>query len=287
MVDSLMPVTDSPLRYPGGKTQLAPFVIEILRENNLFYGAYVEPFAGGCGIAWKLLLDNYVSEIHINDLDPSIYAFWASVLRHTDDLCELIEKTPVTISEWHQQKAIQQERRPKQLALGFSTLFLNRTNRSGILKGGVIGGKAQESAYPLDCRFKKEEILRKIQRIAKYRDQVTLTKIDAEEFILSTLPKLSKTALVNIDPPYYGKGRDLYCSFYEHGDHASLARAIPKIKQRWMVTYDNAPEIQRLYKKFPSINLSLNYSAQIKRVGVELMVLDPKLKLPADYRQAA
>lgn len=280
-----MPVTDSPLRYPGGKTQLAPFVIEILRENELFYGSYIEPFAGGCGIAWKLLLDAYVSEIHINDIDPSIYSFWASVLRRTDDLCDLIEKTPVTMQVWHEQKAVQQDRRARQLELGFSTLFLNRTNRSGILKGGVIGGKRQDSAYPLDCRFNKSDLLRKIRRIAKYKDQITLTKIDAEDFILNRLPKISKKALVNIDPPYYGKGRDLYCSFYNHEDHASLARVIPKIHQRWMVTYDDAPEIQRLYKKFPSANLSLNYSAQVKRVGVELMIIDPKLKLPAELRQ--
>lgn len=282
-----MPVTDSPLRYPGGKTQLAPFIIEILRENDLFYGSYIEPFAGGCGIAWKLLLDAYVSEIHINDIDPSIYAFWASVLRRADDLCELIETTPVTIEMWHKQKSVQENGRARQLERGFSTLFLNRTNRSGILKGGVIGGKRQESAYPLDCRFNKPDLQRKIQRIAKYKDQVTLTKIDAENFILDALPKLPKKALVNIDPPYYSKGRDLYCSFYEHEDHARLAKVIPKIRQHWIVTYDNAPEIQRLYKKFPSINLSLNYSAQIKRVGVELMVIDPKLKLPAQIRRAA
>lgn len=282
-----MPVTDSPLRYPGVKTQLAPFVIEVLRENELFYGAYIEPFAGGCGIAWKLLLDAYVSEVHINDIDPSIYAFWASVLGRTDDLCELIETTPVTMDMWVKQKAVQQNRHAHQLELGFSTLFLNRTNRSGILKGGVIGGKKQESAYPLDCRFNKLDLLRKIQRIAKYKDQVTLTKMDAEDFILNELPKLPKKALVNIDPPYYGKGRDLYCSFYKHEDHASLARVIPSIDQRWMVTYDNAPEIQRLYKNFPSINFNLNYSAQVKRVGVELMVIDPKLKLPAEICRVA
>jgi len=282
-----MPTTDSPLRYPGGKTQLAPFVIEILRANDLFYGAYIEPFAGGCGIAWKLLLNNYVSEIHINDIDQSIYAFWASVLRHTDDLCERIERTQITMDEWHRQKAVQHMGRPRQLDLGFSTLFLNRTNRSGILKGGVIGGKAQESAYPLDCRFRKTELIRKIQRIGKYKDQVTLTRKDATEFILETLPRLAAKALVNIDPPYYGKGRDLYCSFYDHADHVGLSQVIPKIRQRWMVTYDDAPEIQKLYQKLPTMNLKLNYSAQVKRVGVELMILDPKLVLPEELADAA
>jgi len=282
-----MPVTDSPLRYPGGKTQLAPLVIEILRENELFYGSYIEPFAGGCGIAWKLLLNNYVSEIHINDIDPAIYALWACVLRRTDDICELIESTPVTIDEWHRQKQIQLNRKSKQLELGFSTLFLNRTNRSGIIKGGVIGGKAQASHYALDCRFNKSDLIRKIQRIAKYKGQVTLTRMDAEDFILSRLPSLPINSLVNIDPPYYGKGRDLYCSFYNHDDHANLARSIPDIRQRWMVTYDDTPEIRALYSKFRTRNFNLNYSAQVKRVGVELLVIDPKLKLPDCWRLAA
>lgn len=277
-----MPVTDTPLRYPGGKTQLAPFVIDVLRANDLFYGTYVEPFAGGCGIAWKLLLNDYVSEVRINDIDRAIYAFWASVLRHADDLCELIETTPVTIDEWHRQRAIQEDSSARQLALGFSTLFLNRTNRSGILKGGVIGGKAQAGDYALDCRFIKPELIRKIQRIAARRSQVVLTRLDAEEFISGSVAGLPKKTLVNVDPPYYKKGPGLYCSFYEHADHASLARAVARIRQPWMVTYDDVPEIRALYRRFPMINKELNYFAQVKRVGVELMIFDRKLALPRE-----
>lgn len=276
-----MPVTDSPLRYPGGKSQLAPFVVELVRANDLFYGAYVEPFAGGCGIAWTLLLNNYVSEVHINDIDPSIYAFWACVLRHTDALCDRIENVEVTIDEWHRQKAVQSARRPRILDLGFSTFFLNRTNRSGILKGGVIGGLEQRGNYLLDCRFNRVDLVRKIRRIARQKDQVCLTRMDAEDFVRNRLPSIQKRALVNIDPPYYRKGPELYCSFYDHQDHVNLARAVAKIRQNWIVTYDDTPEIRALYRKYPVISQSLNYSAQTKRVGVELMVLDRKLQMPS------
>lgn len=281
-----MPVTNTPLRYPGGKSQLTPFVVKVLRANNLFYGSYAEPFAGGCGIAWTLLLNRYVTEIYINDIDRSIHAFWASALKETDALCERIETTPVTIEEWHRQKEIQRASRPKRLDLGFSTLFLNRTNRSGILKGGVIGGLQQNGNYKLDCRFNRKDLIGKLRRIAHYKDSVHLFCMDAEQFIRHELPKMERNALVNIDPPYYRAGPELYTRFYEHDDHVNLAKAVSAIKQRWMVTYDDSPEIRNIYRKYPMRTQELTYYAQVKRTGVELLILDPKLKLP-DERVAA
>lgn len=275
-----MPTTDSPLRYPGGKTQLTPLVIDVLRVNSLLDGVYVEPFAGGAGIAWKLLLGNFMSSVWINDIDPAIYAFWSSVLRHTDDLCELIETTEVTMEQWHAQRAVQQARRPRIVELGFSTFFLNRTNRSGILKGGVIGGLAQDGDYLLNCRYNKKDLLQKIRRIALYRDQVKLSRIDAELFIREQVAKLPSRALVNIDPPYYRQGPELYCSFYRHDDHVRLASAIRQIAQPWMLTYDDTEPIRNLYAGLPAVSKSLNYSAQVKRVGVEFVVFSDQLRLP-------
>lgn len=275
-----MPYTDSPLRYPGGKSQLTPYVIELMRANGLFYGAYAEPFAGGCGIAWTLLLNGYITHAYINDIDRSIYSFWACVLRYTDDICERIEKTPVTMKEWHKQREIQADPRSRVRDLGFSTLFLNRTNRSGILKGGVIGGLDQSGDYLLDCRFNKAGLIKKIERIALHSDQVTLSRLDGEAFLRERLPNMPKDLLVNIDPPYFSKGPALYCSFYDHRDHERLARSVAKIKQSWMVTYDDTPEIRDMYKKYPLISKSLKYSAQDKKIGVEVLILDPRLKRP-------
>jgi len=274
-----MPVTDTPLRYPGGKSQLSPFVVEILRSNNLFYGTYVEPFAGGCGIAWTLLLNRYVTEVHINDIDRSIHSFWASVLKDTDALCERIRRTPITISEWHRQRDVQKMPRPKRIDLAFSTLFLNRTNRSGILKGGVIGGLQQNGNYSLDCRFNREDLISKIERIATHKNNVHLFRMDAERFIKQELPSLDSDTLVNIDPPYYQAGPELYTRFYNHEDHVSLAKAVGGIKQRWMVTYDDSSEIRKIYKKYPIYTQELTYYAQVKRKGTELLILDPKLKM--------
>ncbi|MBI2727423.1 MAG: DNA adenine methylase [Polaromonas sp.] len=276
-----MPVTNTPLRYPGGKSQLIPFVIEVLRRNDLFYGEYAEPFAGGSGIAIHLLLNNYVTKIYLNDFDPAIYAFWRSVLNHSEELCELVQRTDITIEEWKKQREIYAFPTGHTVVeRGFSTLFLNRTNRSGIIKAGVIGGLNQNGNYLLDCRFNRDDLILKIKRIAAVRSQVKLTRLDAVQFLHKVIPETGENTLVNLDPPYYEKGSELYTSFYKTEDHSTLAHAVEKIDRRWMVTYDDAPAIRQLYARFPRFTSDLNYSAQVKRVGTELLVLDPKLIAP-------
>lgn len=276
-----MPVTDTPLRYPGGKSQLTPLVVEIMQENDLFYGEYAEPFAGGAGIAITLLVNGYVDRIHLNDFDPAIYALWQSILTRSDELCELIERADVSIEEWHRQRAVYfDEQATDALEKGFATLFLNRTNRSGIIKAGVIGGLSQEGNYKLDCRFQKAELIRKIQRIADYSEQIFLTRLDAARFVRDVTPRLGKRSLINLDPPYFRQGPELYTNFYQAKDHATLARAVSTMKKRWMVTYDDAPEIRTLYAEYPMYSSKLNYYAQVKRMGTELLVLDPQLSPP-------
>ncbi len=279
-----MPVTDTPLRYPGGKSQLTPVVVDILTRNGMLYGEYAEPFAGGAGIAMTLLLNNYVSGIYLNDIDPAIYAFWHSVLHQPDALSARIQQVEVTIEEWHRQRKVFLDPDCTDiLDKGFATLFLNRTNRSGILRGGVIGGLQQTGNYKIGCRFNKADLTRKVRRIADYQDQITLTCMDAAKFVKKVFPKSSSNTLVNLDPPYFGKGPELYTNFYKAADHAKLADAVSLLKRRWIVTYDDTPEIRQLYDAHPTYSSSLNYSAQIKRVGVELLVADRRLKLPPSF----
>ena len=272
------------MRYPGGKTQLTPFVIELLRANDLSQPVYCEPFAGGAGIGCRLLVTGMVSEIWINDIDPAIHACWDCVLNHTDALCELIATTPITMQEWYRQRAIQSRTSAKTLALGFSTLFLNRTNRSGILRGGVIGGKEQTGNYPLDCRFNRDALTQKIRRIALYRDQVRLHRMDARLYMRSVLKRLPAHALVNVDPPYYAAGPELYTNAYQHKDHVVLAKTVRAMPHRWMLTYDDAAEIRTLYAGMPQYRKSLTYYAQVKRSAAELLVLSSDLAPPASLR---
>ncbi|SEK11902.1 DNA adenine methylase [Achromobacter sp. NFACC18-2] len=276
-----MSTTETPLRYPGGKSQLAPFVTDLLRANGLLTGVYAEPFAGGAGLAFRLLFAGHVSEIWLNDIDPAIYGFWHSVLHDTEALCDRIQKTPVTIEEWHRQHERLFAKEGTSLDLGYAAFFLNRTNRSGIITGGVIGGKKQAGDYKIDCRFNKEGLLSKIRRIASHKEVIKLTQLDAETCIPLWEKTLPKRALMNIDPPYYVQGKDLYTNFYKPEDHKQLAQAIRKLKCPWMLTYDDAAEVKALYRGLPLYKKGLNYFAQVKRQANELLVLSPKLVAPA------
>ncbi len=276
---------NSPLRYPGGKACLTQLIIEVLKANRLVRPHYVEPYAGGCGLALSLLYGGYVSDIHINDLDPSIWAFWKSVLDHTEDLVKLVETTPISITEWRRQREIQMaEKTSDPVSLGFATFFLNRTNRSGIIKSaGVIGGFSQNGNYKMDCRFKRVDLVRRIRRVSKYRSRIHLYNLDAV-VLMDQNEMLPKHTFFYIDPPYFNKGSSLYTSFYDSAEHGDVANAIIRLEHPWILTYDNVDEIRKLYRKRRQFVFDINYSVQIKRVGTEILIASKGLRLTPEIK---
>ena len=265
---------------------MLPLVSTILKANRLERKHYAEPYAGGCGLALSLLYGGYVSDIHINDVDPSIWAFWHSVLNQTDEFAYMIAKTPITIDEWLHQREIQLAQDVDDpLALGFSTFFMNRTNRSGIIKtAGVIGGLKQTGPYKIDCRFNRDDLLRRVRRVAKYRSRIHLYRRDALAFIKDICNQLPATTFFCIDPPYFKKGSCLYASFYNPSDHAVLASSLLDIKNPWIVTYDNNPAIKMIYRDRRQYEFDLNYSVGTKRLGTELLIASKALRLPQSIR---
>ena len=261
----------SPLRYPGGKGQMYDTIVQILQDNHLENCNYIEPFAGGAGVALKLLSNGIVKSITLNDFDLSIYAFWYSILYDTERFIRKIITVEINMQEWKKQRIIQLEKENVPLFdLGFSTFFLNRTNRSGIIKGGVIGGKNQDSFYKMDCRFNKKRLITLIEKISTLKDKITIYNLDAEDFIIQVK---QKNSFYFIDPPYFCKGKQLYTNFFKPEDHLSLFKTIQKnLKNRsWIVTYDKCDEIYQIYKKQKYRIMSLNYSAQNKKKAEENM----------------
>ena len=260
----------TPLRYPGGKTKVYDYVKELIFLNECT--TYIEPYAGGAGVAINLLLNGDVKKIMINDYDRAIYAFWYSVLYHTEELIFKIEKTEVCIEEWYRQKEIQNYKQETEdlLELGFSTLFLNRVNHSGIIKGGVVGGKNQDGNYKMDCRFNKNSIIKRIRAIARNRSRIKIYNLDAEVFIKKSISK-TKKSFTFFDPPYYEKGPGLYTNFYRHEDHLSLAKTIEQYMtdKKWIVTYDNHPAIGEIYSRYDSHFYYLSYSITKPTKGIE------------------
>lgn len=274
----------TPLRYPGGKQRLAPFFAELISANALIGEHYVEPYAGGAGVAFELLLDGYVSHIHLNDSSMPIYAFWRSIVHHPEDICQRILNASLCVDEWKKQrKILQNAPEHDEIDIGFSTLYLNRCNRSGVLTGGVIGGLAQSGTWKIDARFPRNELVRRIEAIAAKRDLITLRNWDAEKFITEYVPLLPHDTLVYCDPPYFAQSSRLYLNRYKDEDHSRVARVIQEqLPRKWVVSYDSAPEILGYYSERRAFLYQLQYNARRVYKGQEIFIFSDDLVIPSD-----
>ncbi|ERJ64027.1 DNA methyltransferase [Porphyromonas gingivalis] len=277
----------SPLRYPGGKSRLVSFVKSVIEQNHLRGGTYIEPFSGGAAIALSLAIDGYMERIVINDYDRSIYAFWYSILHYTDAFIDKICSTPLSVEEWHAQRIIQYNKQNVDLFdLGFSTFFLNRTNRSGILKAGVIGGLNQTGSYKIDARYNKEQLIERIRLIAQHKNKFILHNEDAIN-LLRRYRNIARENLIYLDPPYYERGRELYVNFFRREDHVALSRAVQqRDNMNWIITYDNHSFIHGLYVNARSLAYTLPYSAGVNKHGIELLFCKRNIIIPENLLPA-
>lgn len=267
---------ESPLRYPGGKACIFPFMSKLFYENNLIGTSYAEPYAGGAGLALKLLYNEYVNEIYINDLDKSIYCLWKTLIENNLVFCDWLEDVEVSIENWQFYKSIQQNTdQHKDIDIAKSTFFLNRTNISGVIKGGIIGGQEQKGKYKIDARFNKTDLIKRVRRIESFKNRINVSNLDGISFIRK-MNRVSENVFIYIDPPYVQKGADLYMNFYSQKDHVKLANHVDMIDQRWLVSYDNTEFIISLYKEHRKVLYRLSQAAS-NRIGDEIIIFSNKL----------
>lgn len=261
----------SPLRYPGGKTFLFSFFDKIIKENGLGNITYIEPFAGGAGAALALLFLEKVERIVINDLDKAIYSFWKSAIFDSEKFIRKLFSTPITIKNWRKQKLIYNNPQSSCFDLGFATFFLNRTNISGIVNGGPIGGIQQEGKWKIDARFNKEKLAERICQLPLYKNRISVSNRDGVDLMNDYLNK--KNVFIYLDPPYYDKGAMLYLNHYKKEDHEVLATLLNCNPDAfWLLTYDNKKEIKSLYPERKIVNFSLNYNAYESHKGKEILI---------------
>lgn len=282
-----MAVSFSPLRYPGGKQILARVLGHLLKLNSREGGVYVEPYAGGAGAALSLLYGEYVRSVVINDADSRVYAFWDAVLNRTAALVKLIREVPLTVEEWKEQRQVYlKPARHSRLRVGFAAFYLNRCNRSGIIgNAGLIGGLKQTGKWKIDARFNREDLAARVERVARYRDRIELFNLDATDFLRKELPKprWADRAFVYLDPPYYAKGSQLYLNHYTSDDHAALAEFLSEASFPWVMSYDNVPEIRKLFSAYRSVTFNLGYSAREWKIGSELLIVPDHVRFPVAW----
>lgn len=272
----------SPLRYPGGKSILTNFFIDLFEQNHMNHVAYAEPYAGGAGAAINLLVTNVVSDIYINDANIGVYAFWKFIQESPQEFVHLVSTCPVTLDEWKKQREIVEHPNQYDLKhLGFATFYMSRTNRSGVLTAGPIGGNSIEkqrvATYKLDCRFNKEALIQRLQMISAYAHRIHVSNMDALDFLKS----LDPSVFVYLDPPYYVKGKCLYMNHYSPAEHEILAKyLLEEIKNRWVLSYDDVPNVRELYKSQPMYRFPLSYSVHNIKIGYELLTHSKDLTFP-------
>ena len=277
-----MPTTYTPIRYPGGKTKLYPEIKAILESNDLLGHPYAELFAGGAGLAIKLLLKGDVPSIVINDFDRAVYCMWDAVVNHAEELCKFIDSAVLDVETWKAMRTLYRSSGDVgDFELGKAAFYLNRTNVSGILSGGVIGGLEQAGNYKMDVRFNRETLKKKVMDIAARKDDIEVTRLDAEDFIND---RMSDSGLfAYLDPPYVQKGPGLYRSAFDEAKHRSLARKVGGARSKWVVTYDADDLIDDIYGNYERGDLEISYTANVKTVGKEKIILGPGLKWPERF----
>lgn len=269
----------SPLRYPGGKSSLYLPLRDMLRANGLTSGVYVEPYAGGAGAAVSLLVTGQVQQIVINDLDPAIFAFWRAVVGEPKEFSRLIESACLNLTEWARQREIyMMADRDDHMKLGFATFYLNRTNRSGTLNGGVIGGRNQLGRYKIDARFNKPELAERVRLIGMHANRITIRNQDG----LMIIDEFAREpgALIYADPPYFDRSGSLYLNSFKEQDHVALASKLNALRDaKWLLTYDDVPQVHQLYAQRRRDFIKLNYSAHRVVKAQEVMVYSDALAL--------
>lgn len=274
-------MNSSPLRYPGGKSLMTYFFVDLFLRNGLQEIVYAEPYAGGAGAAINLLLDGHVNEIIINDANIGIYSFWNALVNESERFIQTINTIPVTLTEWYTQRDILQKSTKPSFELGVATFFMSRTNRSGVIFGGAIGGSTEEkqnnAKYKIDCRFNKQDLIQRLKIIAKNKRRIKVTNEDALVF----LRQLDNNVFVYLDPPYYVKGKSLYMNHYTDKDHKELASFLQNEAHfNWVLSYDDVPQIREMYMNSDLYRFPLKYTVSKKQVGYELLTHSDNIHFP-------
>lgn len=258
---------------------MARFVADLLGHQDPRPRRYVEPFAGGAGVGLRLLVDEHVDEIVINDLNPGIAAFWRAVFQRPNDLLERLTACEISVDEWHRQREVYLAEPEDDVELGFALFFLNRTNRSGILDGRPIGGYEQTGHWKIDARFDRQGLEARLKALAQYGSRVVVNEVDGIDLIEQYLG--DQESFIYADPPYLDKGDHLYLDTLRWGDHVRLAELL-RSGGRWLLTYDVDPRItEELYAEFRCAQFSMSHSAAVQHVGQEYAVFAPTLHVPA------
>lgn len=258
------------IRYPGSKAKLIdpilaafPCEMTLAMFQTLTDWEYREPFFGSGAIGFHLLprLSRHCS-VWLNDADPDLVCLWQSVYARPMDLIGHITRFTPSAAAFFDFKKRDCDGEGSVAERGFRKLALHRMSMSGFgyMSGGPIGGKDQANKlYNVQCRWNPERMKRDIAMLHRQLNKFVNVRITCGDFA-DLLTDACCNAFVYLDPPYYEKGSQLYRFSFDADDHARLAEALQATNAQWALSYDDHPEIRRLYSWATFKELEVRYS---------------------------
>jgi DNA adenine methylase len=268
----------SPLRYPGGKRRLAPYITALLDLHGLEPGVFVEPYAGGASVGLELLHFQLIERLVLGDRDPMIIAFWQTVRDDVDWLCRQVEQVDLDLDTWRRMK---RGRFRSRRSLALACLYLNRTSFNGSLhrQAGPIGGQTQASDYAIGCRFPRQRLVRRLRACSELSDRIDIAQPqEAMKTVRQARDHARQhdmSAFFYLDPPFWDKSQRLYRYGFTETEHERLADALHWVKDPFVLSYDAAPEIVELYKGHRGRSIALIellYTGTARSAGQELVI---------------
>ena len=231
--------TNSPFRYPGGKFYARHLILRYIPEHT----HYCEPFAGGASIFFAQKCQTYAI---LNDLDEELMNCYIQIRDNVEGLIELLNGIPA-IKELHH--FYKNDFCPSNdLERAFRWYYLNRTSYSGIMKDeNCYWG------YGPKYSMQPENWPPHLRTVSDRLQGVDLLYQDFENLI----DNLVDGFFLFIDPPYYGADQKKFyrCNF-DYEDHLRLSDCLRRHSDRlrFLITYDNHPDIWNLYDWTSSID---------------------------------
>lgn len=263
----------TPFRYPGSKSSFTNVVKKIITYNRLENSVLIEPYAGSAAVTLALISEGICSKAIIGERDPLLYSFWKVVFSNPKTLIERVKKSNIDLQTWQSLQPLLRVDNPKDHdlnELAFAALFLNRTNFSGVMHAGPIGGKSQTSAYKIDCRFNKADLIQRIIGINKLKSRIKVKFGDALKLIEKS--KNIENSIFYIDPPYFLQGPKLYRHNYNTTQHMELAAVLNECKFNWILSYDSHSVIRNLYENQSHVLTPFQYSTRKPKSENELLI---------------
>lgn len=234
----------SPFRYAGGKTWLVPRIRSWLSKRGGLEKTLIEPFAGGGIVSLTAVFEKLAGSSLMVELDEDVAAVWRVILtgnaKWLSDRIESFDLTPDNaIKVIHSAKKSDRDR-------AFAAIVKNRVNHGGILAEGAGFVKSGENGKGIRSRWYPKTLKRRIMAIDQVRDRIRFVEGDA--FDVCRANESRDDAVFFIDPPYTKAGRRLYR--YSEVDHQALFDLTSNLAGDFLMTYDDAPEIQELAERY-------------------------------------